>query len=1745
MMGKAVKRTVSLVLMVALLASAVPAQAFAAGERAAFSYTTGVETAAAVTLDYETEPETGEESPTEPMAENAPSPEAQAPGADEGLAEINATSIKYGSVSGKTVAAGAPLAGVSVRLYSVKEETFYYVTSDADGLWESPEYEFIAGYEYVVNYYKAGYAFAENDVTCTATEEGTTLADAEAASLGIEAVTNLDDYTFSAQGDGYYISKYTGTDENILLPAEYEGKPVTGISAYVFQKNTTLQTVYFSEQITEVGNYAFESATALTDVYFPNTLTTIGYDAFEKCEKLTSPEFPFGLKSIGSYAFRYCAAMTAADLPDSVESIGPYAFAATGIASFRYPLKWSSAGTGIFGACEKLTEVTVPEGITTIPKEAFYGANYLEKINLPSTLTTIDREAFYNCAALKDVDFPDGLTTIDYAAFRGCEAFTKLDLPDSVTYIGQNAFAACTGVESFHYPLKLTGSGDSVFSGCTSLTSVTVPEGITTIPQGFFERASLVTVDLPSTLKTIGDYAFSYCADLQNPVFPDGLEIIGNDTFEDCTSITRLELPDSVTAIRSWAFGGCTSLEYFRYPKSLADVGQAIWGGENKIKKIDVPEGVTVIPKWTFSGLTSLKSVTLPTTLTEIGDEAFYGCSGIKIIDFPDALEKIGTEAFRNCTSLITAELPDGVITIGNYAFRGCTALEYFKYPLKLESANGILQACPNITGVEVPEGVKTLPNGIFQAMADLESVSLPSTLKTIDSYAFKDCTALTGIDLPDGLETVGGEAFYGCTGLTELVLPDSVTSIGYRAFMDCKNLLYINYPQNLEDGNSNIFTGCEKLTSITVPEGVTKVPDFMFYGAPFKTIYLPSTITEVGRQAFEFCSNLKFINLPVTVTKIGKEAFYGCANLDYVTIPAMKCSIAYDAFSNCKAVIRCKENSDAMLYAFQYGMDFELIAFDEGDLERLALDMDNSALYATGDTAIVTDYVPMTLKYKLNDDVSPTDMTLTVSFTANTYLNERGGAVTLDGRTVENYTYAKTSSGDTLTVPVTEREGVLRFSVMPYETGTIAAYGSFICKLNGTDSQDVIGLVYLTVPVLTLDLPQFTSEKTFTANGMTAGGAQLVFKVGDTEVGSAAAKKDGTYSARLTLPGTPEDGKTYTVTASLKDDETVTTSAVITYNEAAPRATRFDMYYLSTPSKYVDLLAVDGSRYTFSFAPGSPFKFVIQFENYDKLGDVIVTSTRSGVTSKIKAEPTETPGEYIAEGYFTSPGELYLPGTIELKYTTVVELEDVKTNLTRDDLNDYWKNSTFAEESDEEGNLSGKIVFEDGDFLEISVKDYTAEELYAEYFGTSSPQFQRRIDNGSVASVNGVGADIFSEILSDFVQEYGSSVITNGVDVAVLHNEQNRSFDYIYIDPIADTIGKTCVKYGSAAGIVKGVGAAPKYLSDAATGTGVILGEIEAGIHCGQNIVNIHKARDSINNSNMSAAQKEQYHQRVTELAWGYTALNTIRFAAPVAGAAIGAAVGGPLGMIVGLLFGAIVGIATEFIEAGLDDCLEYYSSGRGVSMRPIIDPSGIVYDARSETPLEGVTVTAYWIEYDEENADFWTSVPDAAEYGTVWDAVEYSQINPIVTDETGIYAWEVPEGWWRVKYEKDGYETVWSDWMSVPPERKDVNVALVSLSSESYVLTKAGEGESSVTVGISKTEGEEETVQYVIAAYDELGRMLEYVSDTVSITEGEVTEVVFDYSLIEQINYIKAFLLGVKNVDPLCEAWYYKIST
>ena len=120
-----------------------------------------------------------------------------------------------------------------------------------------------------------------------------------------------------------------------------------------------------------------------------------------------------------------------------------------------------------------------------------------------------------------------------------------------------------------------------------------------------------------------------------------------------------------------------------------------------------------------------------------------------------------------------------------------------------------------------------------------------------------------------------------------------------------------------------------------------------------------------------------------------------------------------------------------------------------------------------------------------------------------------------------------------------------------------------------------------------------------------------------------------------------------------------------------------------------------------------------------------------------------------------------------------------------------------------------------------------------------------------------------------------------------------------------------------------------------------------------------------------------------------------------------------------------------------------------------PIVDPSGFVYEGVEGNRVEGVTATIYYKE-NESGAE------------QQWDAEEFGQQNPQVTNGSGIYMWNVPKGLWQVRFAKDGYEPTQTEWLPVPPPQLDIMVPMTQHTTP--VVTKANADENGVSISFSK---------------------------------------------------------------------------
>lgn len=353
-------------------------------------------------------------------------------------------------------------------------------------------------------------------------------------------------------------------------------------------------------------------------------------------------------------------------------------------------LKVVAIGDNAF-LCDSLVNITIPNSVTSIGYQAFYGCSALASAVIPNSVTTIGNEAFAGCTSLTDLCIEDGENplSLGYSRkggynygyyFEGLGLFIscpleKLYLGRNLSYetgetYGYSPFYNITTLTSVTIGNNVTKIGHSIFRGCEGLTNITIPNSVTTIEnlafQGCTDLKELYIEDGDTILelgynyrtfqKEKGSAGLFYDCPLEkihlgrnvNYMIYEDEFYYGNSPFYNRKDLKTLTISNHVTEIRSNAFEGCSSLS-----------------------EITIPNSVTSIEYEAFQGCTGLTSVTIGNSVTTIGQHAFDGCSNLTSVTIPNSVTEINFAAFDYCTSLKEICVEDGTSTLywGTYGY--------------------------------------------------------------------------------------------------------------------------------------------------------------------------------------------------------------------------------------------------------------------------------------------------------------------------------------------------------------------------------------------------------------------------------------------------------------------------------------------------------------------------------------------------------------------------------------------------------------------------------------------------------------------------------------------------------------------------------------------------------------------------------------------------------------------------------------------------------------------------------------------------------------------------------------------------------------------------------------------------------------------------------------------------------------------------------------------------------------------
>lgn len=110
------------------------------------------------------------------------------------------------------------------------------------------------------------------------------------------------------------------------------------------------------------------------------------------------------------------------------------------------------------------------------------------------------------------------------------------------TFVPNYAFYQKTSITTVNLPSSITQIGSSTFSGCANLTNINLGNIRSIGYGGFMNCTSLITVNLTGITSSVGTSAFQGCTNLTTIDLSDSVTAIGATAFQNCTSLTSITI---------------------------------------------------------------------------------------------------------------------------------------------------------------------------------------------------------------------------------------------------------------------------------------------------------------------------------------------------------------------------------------------------------------------------------------------------------------------------------------------------------------------------------------------------------------------------------------------------------------------------------------------------------------------------------------------------------------------------------------------------------------------------------------------------------------------------------------------------------------------------------------------------------------------------------------------------------------------------------------------------------------------------------------------------------------------------------------------------------------------------------------------------------------------------------------------------------------------------------------------------
>ena len=793
----------------------------------------------------------------------------------------------------------------------------------------------------------------------TATITATT-SNGKTATCTVTVTNPYADFSFTLSGNGYALTGYSGTDTEVVVPAEYMGKSVTIINSRAFYDCSFITKITLPDTIKEIGSSAFGYCTSLQTIEIP-ACTRILDSVFTGCTSLEEVTLPDGLISIGSNLFTNCNSLNKVTILSG--SVARYTFA----------------------DCANLKEIVIGENVSSVAQGAFEDCTSLQYLTLPRVdENTSFNEYYFNLSPVKhtyigkgsDELYPDKLK--GYTVNSGGTSYI-LQIPTSdaqwyyrgttltvdgkqYEYSGKavnvTSWETCVEISvGVTYKKPNVWAADFYYTADSSLQKLTVTDQLISMYDEVFdgcgceidivekfpvESVSVVgTVDLFLDEFSLDDYVLRV---RHTDGWTEDLPLADYLTAED-----KNTLQTSGTHSLTINYGGescefLINLKLHSFDDAVLEDLTTVYDGTTKYLQVTgIPEDTEII--WENNGQSEVGEYTVTATLkkpyyedktltaTLAIRQATYSIRYILNVDEDIVNENPAEYAFGQ--TLVLKSLPalpsmafDGwytdadftnkitEISAGDYGDKELYAKWSTVFYFSNGKITGIKSTGKTLKSIEIPENidgieVTSIAQGALKGCDLLEKLALPFIGEN------KDGSGETYFGYIFGAKSYPYNENYVPDSLKEVIITDG-TSIGSYAFDDCSGLTSVTIPDSVKSIGTYAFCNCSGLTSVTIPDSVTSIGEYAFSNcsglkevlitdiAAWYAIKFTNSTSNPLYYAHNLYLNGELITdlvVPDSITRIGEHAFSNCSGLTSITIPDSVTSIGYSAFSGCSSL--------------------------------------------------------------------------------------------------------------------------------------------------------------------------------------------------------------------------------------------------------------------------------------------------------------------------------------------------------------------------------------------------------------------------------------------------------------------------------------------------------------------------------------------------------------------------------------------------------------------------------------------------------------------------------------------------------------------------------------------------------------------------------------------------------------------------------------------------------------------------